>query len=124
MKSTRYVFAGYPMLSTFDPIYLNREGAIGVLFSGAMVYSDYVNADVGPATEYVKSAAYLLGDSFDECGCLADSKTEPSYGCHIPPSCLLKQLGQTGEAHSPQIGWVIDGFPLYGPRCTNGQFMR
>ena len=77
-----------------------------------MVYSDYVNDEVGPATEYVKSAAYLLGDSFDECGCLADSKTEPSYGCHIPPSCLLKQLGQTGEAHSPQIGWVIDGFPL------------
>ena len=49
------------MLSTFSPVYLNREGAIGVLFSGAMVYSDYVNDEVGPATEYVKSAAYLAG---------------------------------------------------------------
>lgn len=35
----------------------------------------------------------------------------------VPPPCLIKQLGGTSTtAHSPQLGWAADGFPLYGPR--------
>ena len=30
----------------------------------------------------------------------------------VPPSCLLAQLGDLSDGHSPQIGWALDGFPI------------
>merc|ERR1712232_788592 len=50
--------------------------------------------------------------------------TGGTYHCHVPPSCLLRQLGQSDSTHSPQIGWAFDGFPLYGPRGPNGIMMQ
>jgi hypothetical protein len=43
---------------------------------------------------------------------------------HAPPSCLLRQLNQTDQTASPQIGWVLDGFPVMGPRGPTGKRMR
>jgi hypothetical protein len=36
-----------------------------------------------------------------------------TYHYHGIPALLLKRLGAREEAHSPQIGWAADGFPLY-----------
>ena len=116
---------------------------MGVLFNGALVFSAYSTAYGGygssstpsPATgpqynqttSYTTTAAYAEGFSFDQCGChAAPSKafTPLPYHCHVPPSCLLQQLGQTDTAHSPQIGWMADGFPLYGPRGKDGRLLQ
>ena len=43
---------------------------------------------------------------------------------HVAPSCLLRQLNQTAGTHSPQVGWMADGFPLYGPLGPTGEAMR
>jgi len=36
----------------------------------------------------------------------------------------LLQLGATDSTHSPQIGWAVDGFPVYGPRGFGGKMMK
>jgi len=93
-------------------------GGVGVLFNGAMIYSAF--AGTVALTGYDSSATKLEGDTFDKCGCHSSSTSRESYHCHIPPSCLLHQLGEKTDAHSPQVGWAPDGFPVYGPRLENG----
>lgn len=101
-----------------------KGGAVGVFFNGAMLYSPYGGPTYGTASSFQTSATYAEGNTFDQCGCHASSTTSPSYHCHVPPTCLMRQLGQTDTAHSPQIGWAFDGFPVYGPRGPSGTMMQ
>jgi hypothetical protein len=95
---------------------MQQGGGVGILFNGAYVFSAYGGPQYGQTVGWSTTAAYAEGYTFDQCGCHASSSSSPSYHCHVPPSCLLNQLGQTTSAHSPQIGWMADGFPVYGPR--------
>ena len=101
-----------------------QGGTVGILYNGAALYSPFAGSVT--LTNYQTSAAYLEGDSFDECSCHSapTSNGRTNYHCHVPPSCLLKQLGQTSTDHSPQVGWAADGFPVYGPRGPNGTMMQ
>ena len=56
------------------------------------------------------------------CGGSADSKGVYNY--RIPPSCLLTQLQESKVLHSPQVGWALDGFPVYGPLGPDGITME
>jgi len=110
---------------------VSHGGSIGILFDGASVYSAYGGPSYGPlsagptyANDYTRSAPYAEGYSFDFCGEHASSSNSPSYHAHVPPPCLLKQLGATPFAQSPQIGWAADGFPIYGPLGPDGVFIK
>lgn len=108
-----------PMLESSATVDVSGQGGgVGVLFNGALVYSAFAGSVA--LTDYASSATALEGDTFDKCGCHSSSSTSASYHCHIPPSCLLHQLGETTTEHSPQIGWAPDGFPIYGPRTVGG----
>ena len=52
------------------------------------------------------------------------SAESSSYHYHVAPSCLLAQLDDLSDGHSPQIGWMADGFPLYGPLGPGGVAMK
>merc|ERR1711861_120114 len=57
--------------------------------------------------------------------CSGHAQQGGDYHYHFPPSCLISQA-ETAESitsteHSPQIGWAFDGFPVYGPRTTDGE---
>ena len=95
---------------------------MGIAFDAAMIYSAFAGSVT--LTGYTSSAPYLEGNTFDACGGHASSSTSPSYHYHVAPSCLLAQLGQTAGTHSPQIGWMADGFPVYGPHGPSGVAMR
>ena len=83
-----------------------------------MIYSAYAGS---VALEgYTTSANYLEGDTFDQCGGHSSSAESSSYHYHVAPSCLLAQLDDLSDGHSPQIGWMADGFPLYGPLGPGG----
>ena len=83
------------------------------------------------------------GIYYDKCGGRADD--DGIYHYKIAPSCLITQLQSRQEKetiimpqgsdtafimmtnatklvdlgqHSPQIGWAMDGFPIYGPDWT------
>jgi hypothetical protein len=101
-----------------------QGGSVGILFNGAMIFSPYGGAKYGQSSDYDSSATKHEGDTFDLCGCHASSTSAASYHAHIPPPCLLRQLGNTAGAHSPQIGWAADGFPVYGPLGSDGIVMQ
>ena len=48
--------------------------------------------------------------TFDCCG--GHSAGGGSYHYHFPPACLLSQIGDLADGHSPQIGWSLDGLPV------------
>ena len=75
-------------------------------------------------TGYSTSAPYLEGNTFDACGGHSSSTSSPTYHYHVAPSCLLAQLQMADGAHSPQVGWMADGFPIYGPLGPNGVVMQ
>jgi len=115
----------YPMYDEDQQVDLSSQGgAIGVTRAGTQIYSPYGGPTYGTVTKYSKSAPYIEGDTFDECGAHSSTSSSVSYHHHIPPSCLLQQLNQTDSAHSPQVGWAADGFPVYGPRGPNGVMMQ
>jgi hypothetical protein len=37
------------------------------------------------------------------------------YHHHHSPACLAKRLNDSGTGHSPIYGFMVDGYPLYGP---------
>lgn len=86
-----------------------RGGAVGILDSGAMLF-DAVDATGRDA------AAHEVQDRCD-----GHPQISGVYHYHALPRCL-----KTGSkrAHSKRIGWALDGFPIYGPRGTGGEYMR
>ena len=64
--------------------------------------------------------------SFDFCGgharCLSFS-CDGDYHYHFPASCLETQIGALSDGHSPQVGWSLDGFPIYGSYGPEGVYM-
>ena len=99
-------------------------GGVGVTFDAGFVYSAYGGPTYGPVVDFATSAPKVEGDSFDACGGHSSSATEASYHYHVPPVCLLHQLGAAEGAPSPQVGWMLDGFPIYGPLGPGGTKMK
>jgi hypothetical protein len=71
-----------------------------------------------------------IGREVDKCGGHADHRGGV-YKYHTLPFCLLDQLTQLTNSttttsmtsytpHSPQLGWALDGFPIYGPVSMKG----
>lgn len=57
-----------------------------------------------------RNALVYEGESFDACNGHPDPSS--TYHNHLDPKCLYtKNVNQ----HSPLIGWMLDGYPLYGP---------
>lgn len=102
----------------------NAGGATGILFDGATVYSAFGGQGFGTVTSYTNSAPYAEGYSFDQCGQHSSGSSPGAYHSHVPPSCLLNQLGASTTAPSPLLGYMVDGFPIYGPRGPNGIYMK
>ncbi|KAK3286668.1 hypothetical protein CYMTET_5785 [Cymbomonas tetramitiformis] len=115
----------YPRYEASQTADLSEQGgAIGALFNGAYIFSAYGGSNYGKVESYDNSAPKAEGDTFDECNCHSSSDDRKSYHCHTPPSCLLNQLQEKSDAHSPLVGWAQDGFPVYGPRGNGGIMMK
>lgn len=111
--------------STSDYTALSSAGgAVGILFDGATVYSAYGGQGFGTVTAYSNSAPYAEGYTFDQCGQHSSGNSPGAYHSHVPPACLLNQLGASATSPSPLIGYMVDGFPIYGPRGPGGVYMK
>lgn len=87
------------------------------------------------ATKVCGDAVYNDANTFDKCG--GHTNDDGLYHYHVPPACLINQLNnmatktntivattmENQTTHSPQIGWALDGFPVYGPYGPNGNIM-
>ncbi|MFZ6845459.1 YHYH protein [Undibacterium sp. RuTC16W] len=82
-------------------------GAIGVLLDGARLY----NADDGANRDAV---AWEVQDA-----CQGHPERTGQYHHHSISSCL-SQKDQVGQ-HSPLVGYIADGFGIYGNQGENGK---
>jgi len=81
-------------------------GALAVALNGVPIFGSAPSSSCSDPVEE-------FAEAIDVCGGRADARG--IYRYEVPPSCLLVQLGATEVTHSPQIGWSLDGFPVYGP---------
>ena len=83
-------------------------GHIGVLTNGVSVFNaddaQYVN------TIWSRNGYYFEYPSFDNC--LGHPQQQGEYHHHVSPKCLYDQNDSTH--HSPIIGYMFDGYPIYG----------
>jgi hypothetical protein len=100
-----------------------KGGVVGIFFNAAGLYSPYGGPKYGQVTGFSNAATFAEGNTFDSCGGHS-SQGDDTYHFHSAPTCLLKQLGQAANTHSPQIGWASDGFPIYGPYGKDGTAMK
>jgi hypothetical protein len=93
------------------------NGHIGVWKNGVSMFNaddaQYVN------TIWSRNAYYFEGNSFD--ACLGHPAPNGEYHHHVSPTCLYHDNDSTH--HSPIIGYMFDGYPIYGAYAyadTNG----
>ncbi len=82
-------------------------GAIGVLLDGARLF----NADDGG---YRDAVAWEVQDA-----CQGHPQQQGTYHYHSVSSCLTQK--DTAGQHSPLVGYIADGFGLYGNLGENGK---
>jgi hypothetical protein len=88
-SSKTYTIPLNPRYNAAQQTSLTALGAIvGVAYDGGMIYSPFAGPSY-PLTGWTTSAAYLEGNTFDQCGGHSSSTTLPSYHYHVAPSCLL-----------------------------------
>ena len=90
-------------------------GAIAISLNGVSIYGGAVDS---ACTQLDVTTTQSEWTSFDYCG--GHSQNSGDYHYHFPPSCLLAQIGDLSDGHSPQVGWANDGFPIYGPLGPGG----
>lgn len=112
-QAITYDVPTWPVLATTALVDTSCVGGpIGFGLDGVSIYGP------GDGTPECNDAVNFEGDTFDVSGGHASAFGEYHY--HIPPTALLHDLGNGNMAadgtiqHSPQIGWAMDGFPIYG----------
>ena len=87
-------------------------GPIGVAVNGIPFYNPYNaqgrDAVMGPFAEV-----------FDSCCGHPDPMGRYHY--HKFPACVKSPFQESGDGHSPLIGYMFDGFALYGPKGADGK---
>lgn len=96
-------------------------GAIGVMISGVQMFNDYEDMNMSVvALDHAKTLTPVGGAAFiDACNGhpLMDGST---YHYHGIPYCITDALDVAGQ-HSKILGFLRDGFPIYGPQDVGGK---
>lgn len=86
-------------------------GAAGISLSGSVMYH-------GASTLGNDAAAHELFDSYG-----GHSDGTETYHYHYPAKNLQEHIHPDEEGHSGLMGYVIDGFGIYGPRGEDGNVL-
>jgi len=112
VQNHSYLIYAYPCFANATINVSCQINVLGILRNGVVIY--------GPALAVndCGDAVANAGRTFDYCGGHSDGSG--IYHYHVPPSCLLDQLNITSnKSHSPLLGFMLDGFPIYGPYGQN-----
>jgi len=98
-----------------------KLGPIALALNGVAIFSGAVDdtcTQIDPTSDDGDGNEWI---SFDFCS--GHAAGNGNYHYHFAPSCLHQQAvdGGFADGHSPQIGWSLDGFPIYGPFGPGGQ---
>lgn len=103
-----------PQRVAMDATNSNRAlpgGAIGVAVNGIILHN--------PFDEQVKMDAVWRTDR-----CCGHPSPLQSYHYHKYPVCLNTPWADDGAGHSPLIGFMFDGYPVYGPYESDGEMAQ
>jgi hypothetical protein len=98
-----------PAAIAMDSTNSNRAlpmGSIGVAINGVMFFNPF---DAGGME------AVSIMDR-----CCGHPSPANEYHYHKYPVCVKSPFSDDGQAHSPLIGFALDGFPIYGPYEAKG----
>ncbi|HSI32684.1 MAG TPA: YHYH protein [Tepidisphaeraceae bacterium] len=100
-------------------------GSIGVMVNGVAFYDSRDARSYNNQNVWHQNAIYFEAAGFDaakghpspDMPSQSGTYTSGNYHYHQAPITLLGQIdpGNTGQHHSPIIGFAFDGFPIYGP---------
>lgn len=101
-------------------------GNIGIMVNGAAFFNPRDAVSYNNQNIWHQNANVIEAPSFDTAkGHPAPGMQQPqpgqlvpgNYHYHQAPLALLNQLdpGNTGQHHSPILGFAFDGYPIYGP---------
>ena len=86
-------------------------GLVGLFTNGVPIYTFGDGMSWNSQGIWTRTAYFWELVSFDTCYGHADG--QGNYHHHVNPICLYDYTDST--KHSPIIGYVIDGYPIYGP---------
>ncbi len=86
-------------------------GATGISLTGAAIYH-------GSSTLGTDAAAFEM---LDACGGHSDGTS--TYHYHYLAQCVLDQLDPDTGGHSALMGYIMDGFGIFGPRGEDGEVL-
>jgi len=91
-------------------------GAIGIVVSGAVFFNPYEGDQVSYAIENI---AVQNGVPFIDACNGHPLPQNGQYHYHGIPYCITDVIDTAGE-HSVILGYLVDGFSIYGPQDTDG----
>lgn len=108
-QNISYILATNPTIA--DESSCLDMGAIGIMINGTVFFNalDSSGRDAG------------AWETLD--GCAGHPESTGEYHHHDLPDCVVEIGGDTGEGHSPLVGYALDGFGLYGHRSEDGETM-
>lgn len=86
-------------------------GAAGISLTGSVIYH-------GASTLGNDAAAHEILDRFG-----GHSDGTETYHYHYPTKDLQDHIHPEEDAHSPLMGYMLDGFGIYGPKGEDGQIL-
>lgn len=109
-----------PLLNDAQEFVTTNQGTIGVIISGAVLYNPF---EGGNDTDVYANDDnfYIDGVPFiDSCGGHPAEAGRSTFHYHGIPYCVTDVVDVEGE-HSVVIGYLFDGFPIYGPQGEDGE---
>lgn len=92
-------------------------GAIGYYVNGVSIFGSSDGNSYNNQKVWYNSAPEFELYDMDPCNGHA---ANGEYHHHHYPKCLQEVLNDNGDKHSPIYGWLLDGFPIYGPFQSDG----
>ena len=111
---------------TLKPVYSatiteTSLGQIGVMITGAQLFNDYEDPQLSVVAVDDNKRVTPVGGAYFLDACNGHPlQSGADYHYHGVPYCITDTLDAAGE-HSRILGFVRDGFPVYGPQNTDGK---
>jgi YHYH protein len=96
-------------------------GATALMVNGVPLFNATKPSQNGNQSSYQSSADPLLTGELDNCD--GHSGRGDDYHYHAYPTCLVTALvamSHSSKAKNSQLGWGLDGYPIYGLTEANG----
>jgi hypothetical protein len=96
-------------------------GATALMVNGVPLFNATKPSQNGNQSAYSPSADPKLTGELDACD--GHSGRGDDYHYHAYPDCLVNDMVATSgaAAKNKQLGWALDGYPIYGLTETNGK---